>query len=319
MSVESATYVADLQAANPSSSDLRSQGDDHLRLLKSVLQNTFPAATRPRPIERVVSKNADYSVIATDDQTTFFIDTSGGSVTLTLPTLTAGDAGWEISFYKYGANANPVFVAPPTGNLYSGQYSVAKARRCIPGKKVSVVWNGTAFIVERTPTVPVGTMLDYDSATLPSGYEWPNGQTLSGTLGSVYPEYYAAKAALTTLDLRGRVAMTLDNLGGSAAGRLAGGVINGTAVGNSGGTDTRTLVTANLPPYTPSGTITNGAISNNSTSVIVGLAGFNNNNGGGGGNFAAMSSSYTSLSITQGTSTFSGAAQGGTSTAFGIL
>jgi hypothetical protein len=208
MGVETATYVADLQAANPGSSDLRSQGDDHLRLLKSVLQNTFPNASRARPMERFASKSADYVVLAADDQTTFFLDTSGGAINLTLPSLVAGDAGWKIAFYKYGANANAVFVAPPSGNLYSGQYSVAKARRCVPGILIPVLWNGTAFIVERTCALPVGSMIDYDSATLPSGYEWPNGQTLSGALGSVYPEYYAAKTALTTLDLRGRTAIT---------------------------------------------------------------------------------------------------------------
>lgn len=48
MSLESATYISQLDTANPTGSDKRHQGDDHLRLLKSVLQTTFPSAASPR-------------------------------------------------------------------------------------------------------------------------------------------------------------------------------------------------------------------------------------------------------------------------------
>jgi len=41
MPLETATYIAGLVPTNPSSGDQKSQGDDHLRLVKSVLQNTF--------------------------------------------------------------------------------------------------------------------------------------------------------------------------------------------------------------------------------------------------------------------------------------
>jgi hypothetical protein len=41
MPLETATYVANLDATNPTSTDPKSQGDDHLRMIKSVLQNSF--------------------------------------------------------------------------------------------------------------------------------------------------------------------------------------------------------------------------------------------------------------------------------------
>lgn len=41
MPLETGTYVANLVATNPASTDPKSQGDDHLRLIKSVLLNTF--------------------------------------------------------------------------------------------------------------------------------------------------------------------------------------------------------------------------------------------------------------------------------------
>ena len=46
MSIEVATYITDLQPVNPPATDPRGQGDDHLRLIKQVLQNTFPTANR---------------------------------------------------------------------------------------------------------------------------------------------------------------------------------------------------------------------------------------------------------------------------------
>lgn len=45
MGLESATYISDLVATNPTASDGKSQGDDHLRLLKSTIKATFSAVT----------------------------------------------------------------------------------------------------------------------------------------------------------------------------------------------------------------------------------------------------------------------------------
>lgn len=42
MGLEVATYISDLVATNPLSSDLASTGDDHIRLLKSTVKTTFP-------------------------------------------------------------------------------------------------------------------------------------------------------------------------------------------------------------------------------------------------------------------------------------
>lgn len=42
MGLESGTYISDLVATNPLSSDLSSTGDDHIRLLKSLIKATFP-------------------------------------------------------------------------------------------------------------------------------------------------------------------------------------------------------------------------------------------------------------------------------------
>lgn len=45
MALETGTYVHELNASNPSSGDPLSQADDHMRLIKSTLKNTFPNIT----------------------------------------------------------------------------------------------------------------------------------------------------------------------------------------------------------------------------------------------------------------------------------
>ena len=47
MTVESANYINQLDATLPLGSDARSQGDDHIRLLKTTIKATFPYVTGP--------------------------------------------------------------------------------------------------------------------------------------------------------------------------------------------------------------------------------------------------------------------------------
>ena len=45
MGIETATFISDLVTTNPVATDQVSTADDHLRLIKSVLQSTFPDAS----------------------------------------------------------------------------------------------------------------------------------------------------------------------------------------------------------------------------------------------------------------------------------
>lgn len=47
MPLETAQYVSDLQPNNPATTDAASQGDDHIRLIKSALKNSFPNIDAP--------------------------------------------------------------------------------------------------------------------------------------------------------------------------------------------------------------------------------------------------------------------------------
>jgi len=107
-----------------------------------------------------------------------------------------------------------------------------------------------------------------------------------------------------------------DAMGGVAAGRLTTPFYGSdpTITGHVGGNQSFTITTPNLPAYTPSGLINNGAISISQNA--------NNVNGSastGGGAFAVPSPSAASISASQAASTFTGTAQGGSSTAFALI
>ncbi len=51
MALETGTFIDDLVATNPVAGDLVNQGDDHIRLLKEVLRNSFPGLSEAVAIE----------------------------------------------------------------------------------------------------------------------------------------------------------------------------------------------------------------------------------------------------------------------------
>lgn len=142
--------------------------------------------------------------------------------------------------------------------------------------------------------------------------------TVSGGRGVSANADWTANKTITLPDSRGRTIAGLDDMGNSAAGRLTS-TYFGTAtnvLGAAGGSQTGQLVTANLPPYTPSGTITNV--------TVTSTANFQNNqNGVDAGGLAAGPNSFGRYSpgvvTSTGTGSFNGGAQGGTSTPFGLV
>jgi len=249
MSLEVATYVSDLQPVNPPSTDPTNQGDDHLRLLKQVLQNQFPGPSRAWAIPNIQTFSASPVTITKPmDGWTLFISTASGATTVNLPGLTAGDAGWCVHLYKTSTDVNPMLVFPPSGNIVSGVTALTRARRCVPGVRTTAIWTGSQYFLTRANPLPVGAMIDFWGTVVPPGYEFPNGQTLA-SVATNYPEYNAWMGSGATPDLRGYAGIVLDNLGGAAAGRLPNGQISGSALGAVGGIDASNVTIASLQAH----------------------------------------------------------------------
>lgn len=92
MTVETAIYISDLNAAYPAAGDPKSEGDDHLRLLKTVTKATFP--------------NVAGAVTPTHTELNF-MDGVTSAVQTQLDTLTG-------TFATYAPLASPALTGSPT-------------------------------------------------------------------------------------------------------------------------------------------------------------------------------------------------------------
>lgn len=179
------------------------------------------------------------------------------------------------------------------------------------GAIADILLDGTNAKFRNLP--PVGTYLDVIDSSVP---QWISFCTVppyllcdGSTFSAVTYPYLSTKLGGTTLpDLRGRVRAYLN----SGTGRIttAGSGIDGDTRLSAGGAQTVTLVTANLPAYTPSGTVSTPTIT---TRVRTGV-GFNVSTQSVAIQPPNDLGAATDVS-TSSTPTFTGAAQGGTSTA----
>lgn len=96
-------------------------------------------------------------------------------------------------------------------------------------------------------------------------------------------------------DRRGRVAAGVDNMGGVSANRLTGqtGGLNGDTLGATGGAETHTLTTGQMPQHNHTAGVTINSAGNHNHDVARG--------GTGGGNYVQTGSSATSGSVSTST------------------
>lgn len=187
MGLEVATWISQLVATNPLAGDKKNQGDDHFRLLKAVLQATFPNANRAYRFRTLSAKTSSGNIVEADDNSLLYCDASGGAFTLTLPTPSY--AGWSVSIVLRTFEGNPVFVAPPSGTIRTPFGSAALIRCNVPCIKYEFVWSGSQFSRMSTGETAPGTIEYFAGPTLPPGYSVAAGQTLPR---SDYPELFFA-------------------------------------------------------------------------------------------------------------------------------
>ena len=117
MSLEAATTISQLVPANPPGTDLVQQGDDHIRLIKQVLQNTFPNADRSFVFPKTVVKTGAYTVGIDDDNVIVMANVSGGSFNITLLSAATAGNGFSVSVFSSTNTNNVVTVVPPAGTI----------------------------------------------------------------------------------------------------------------------------------------------------------------------------------------------------------
>lgn len=298
MGLETGTFIDDLVTTNPPGTDLKSQGDDHIRLIKAILRATFPRAGKAFYFPQNLSKSADFTVLATEDKSTFSVDTVGGAITLTLPTLAVGDAGWSIEVIKTSVSSNPIFIVPPSGLINN----FSKVRRTLEFMITKVVWNGSTFYASRPNGGVVGESRHFYGTILPNDCVWPDGTTF---VAANYVELNSVLGGNTKPDIRGRSEFCRDNAGGVTAGRISigGSNFNGTILGAGGGAQSHTLTVLEIPTITPTGSIGGSQTINVNTGGVA--------SGGGGGGFQTNFNPNTAITIFGSSFPFTGDPFGG--------
>jgi hypothetical protein len=138
MGLETGTWVNDLVSTNPAVTDQEAQGANHLQLVKKVLQNTFPNASRAFPFPIAIGESSAYSILQADFNKTFVVNTSSGAVSLTLPSLASGDAGWHCTAFKSTSDTNALTLV----GTINGATNISTS---VQFGSILVFWDGSSF------------------------------------------------------------------------------------------------------------------------------------------------------------------------------
>lgn len=161
--------------------------------------------------------------------------------------------------------------------------------------------------------IPLGAGMDYWGPTTPSAaFAFPIGQAISRTayakLFAMFGTIYGSGDGTTTFNLpdkTGRVSAMKESSATRLTPSYFGG--NSTSLGATGGNESVTVQTENLPPYTPSGSVSSVTLTYTRYNSLVGV-------GTDGPQFSNVWQNTSTQNTSTVTPTFTGSPQGGTST-----
>jgi len=193
--------------------------------------------------------------------------TNGASLVLPTAadyTCTAGD---YILFVGYASSMVRAYIFPTSGPIPFVDSQPVIVGSSDKTKKVRFEADGLTTGNTRVLTVPdhnatianfpAGFLAPYAGTTEPDGWLFAYGQAISRTtyaaLFTAISTTYGAGDGSTTFnvpDLRGRVVAGQDDMGGTSANRLTdqSGGLDGDTLGDTGGSETHTLITSETPP-----------------------------------------------------------------------
>jgi len=164
---------------------------------------------------------------------------------------------------KLAINATAITATAAELNLLDGGTSVGSSITIADTDGVVVNDGGTMKSVPASDfkeyIMPTGALMPYAGTSAPTGFLLCYGQAISR---STYADLFSAisttygtgdgSSTFNLPDLRGRVVAGQDDMGGSSADRLTDqtGGLNGDTLGDTGGSETHTLSTAQLPAHT---------------------------------------------------------------------
>jgi hypothetical protein len=239
--LETATYINQLVVTNPAASDGMKGADDHMRLTKAAIKNTFP--------------NVTGAVTATQGELNTLV---GGATTL-------NDAG---VFFKTSGDGFKNSLAGDIDVWIGGQIG-ATFQRTGGTNFFKVTGQIEATTLKGGGMVPIGAVLIWPSDTLPPSDEgtfaWCNGAQYSKTtyatcyarIGNSVDATYFAVPNYQEVALVGKSGM-----GGATAPGLLTSIASGvkTVLNSLFGNDTKTIARSDLPNVAPTFTGSAGTV-----------------------------------------------------------
>jgi len=158
MALETATYISQLTATNPVASDSVSVGDDHIRMLKTVLKTQFSGLSGTTAITATEAEMnyLDLATLGTSADSKVLTQASGVvtivgdvKITGTTPLLTIGDAGAEDTTIVFDGNAKDFYIALDDS-----------ADKLVVGEGSTVGTNSILTITDDTVTLGDGAAVD---------------------------------------------------------------------------------------------------------------------------------------------------------------
>jgi len=186
MAKETATYISQLVATNPVASDSVSVGDDHLRMLKTVLKTQFSGLSGTTAVTATEAEMnyLDIATLGTSADSKVLTQASGvvtiaGDVVVsgTTPKVTIGDAGAEDTMLAFDGNAVDFHVSldDTADDLVIGTGTTAGTATAISidgGGTLATTFYGDVVMGGTTPKLTIGdagaedAMLAFDGNAL---------------------------------------------------------------------------------------------------------------------------------------------------------
>lgn len=191
MGLESATYIDDLVTTNPLGTDTIPQGDDHIRLVKTVLKNTIKGASRAFYLPSTTSSQTSTVTVATTDQNKLIpVDASSAAITVDLPQGSTLPDGFEVEIVKTDHTANLVTVDAYSSETING-YTTYSLWQSYQTMKLRYSSSLSAWIAKREYIPPKGEVTQWTATHtgaggtgVPDGWLYPNGTTIGDASSS---------------------------------------------------------------------------------------------------------------------------------------
>ena len=192
MALENGTYVNSLVPANPASTDGLAQADDHIRLIKSTIKNTFPNLTGPvtatqANLNSTTSIPSSLTDLGITDGTINQVLKTDGSGNFSFFTLPVGTT--DTNYYVTGGSVSGSTLTLTREGL--GNVSISGLPAAVTS--TSQLINNSGFITSQyTPPTSVGAVGTYaflvrnsNTASISEGQSISGSSLVYGSVDSV--------------------------------------------------------------------------------------------------------------------------------------